>query len=44
VNGFVFSFAQYLVEIIGTAAFALSAIIEAARRKLDAVGVWWNPS
>jgi uncharacterized membrane protein YeiH len=39
VNGFVFSFAQYLVEIVGTAAFALSAIIEAARRKLDAVGV-----
>lgn len=38
-NGFVFSFAQYLVEIVGTAAFALSAIIEAARRKLDAVGV-----
>lgn len=29
----------YLVEIIGTLAFALSGVIEAARRKLDAVGV-----
>jgi uncharacterized membrane protein YeiH len=40
-NGLTFSFslAQYLVEIVGVVAFALSAIIEAARRKLDAVGV-----
>jgi uncharacterized membrane protein YeiH len=35
----VFSTAQYLVEVIGIGAFALSAVIEAARRKLDAVGV-----
>jgi uncharacterized membrane protein YeiH len=31
--------AQYIVEVIATAAFALSAVIEAARRQLDAVGV-----
>lgn len=34
-----FSTAQYVVEVIGLAAFALSAVIEAARRRLDAVGV-----
>lgn len=34
-----FSTAQYVVEVIGLAAFALSAVIEAARRRLDIVGV-----
>jgi len=38
-NLFVLSTAQYVVEVIGLAAFALSAVIEAARRRLDAVGV-----
>ena len=38
-NSLTFSTAINLVEIIGVVAFALSAIIEAARRKLDAVGV-----
>lgn len=31
--------AQYFVESIGIAAFALSGVIEAARRRLDVVGV-----
>lgn len=31
--------ALFVVEVIGIAAFALSAIVEAARRRLDAVGV-----
>jgi len=31
--------ALYAVEIVATVAFALSGVIEAARRKLDAVGV-----
>lgn len=34
-----FSTALYTVEIVGLAAFALSAVIEASRRRLDAVGV-----
>jgi uncharacterized membrane protein YeiH len=38
-NPLVFSTAIYAVEIVGVVAFALSAVIEAARRKLDAVGV-----
>jgi uncharacterized membrane protein YeiH len=33
------STALYAIEIIATVAFALSGVIEAARRKLDAVGV-----
>ncbi len=33
------SMAQYLVELVAVLAFALSGIIEAARRRLDAVGV-----
>ncbi len=35
----VLSGALFAVEVVGIAAFALSAIIEAARRRLDAVGV-----
>ncbi len=31
--------AQYLIESMGIAAFAISGVIEAARRKLDIVGV-----
>lgn len=31
--------AQYLIESVGIAAFAISGVIEAARRKLDIVGV-----
>jgi len=38
-NLFALTTAQYIVEVIATAAFALSAVIEAARRQLDAVGV-----
>ncbi len=38
-NLFALTTAQYVVEVIATAAFALSAVIEAARRQLDAVGV-----
>ena len=37
---FNFTTAQYVVEILATLAFALSGVIEAARRKLDAVGVF----
>ena len=33
------STAQYVVELVAVLAFALSGIIEAARRRLDAVGV-----
>ncbi|WVN42611.1 trimeric intracellular cation channel family protein [beta proteobacterium MWH-UniP1] len=33
------STAQYLIELVAILAFALSGVIEAARRKLDAVGV-----
>lgn len=33
------STAQWVIEVLATAAFALSGIIEAARRRLDAVGV-----
>lgn len=33
------STAQYLIEMVAILAFALSGVIEAARRKLDAVGV-----
>lgn len=33
------SAAQYLIELVAMLAFALSGVIEAARRKLDAVGV-----
>jgi uncharacterized membrane protein YeiH len=36
---FAFSTAQYLVETIGIIAFALSAVIEAARKRLDVIGV-----
>lgn len=35
----VFTTAQFVIEVVGTIAFALSAVIEAARRRLDAVGV-----
>jgi uncharacterized membrane protein YeiH len=35
----VFSTAQLVIEVVGTIAFALSAVIEAARRRLDVVGV-----
>lgn len=38
-NPTVFTTAQYAIETIATVAFALSGITEAARRKLDAVGV-----
>ena len=31
--------ALYLIELVATLAFALSGVIEAARRRLDAVGV-----
>jgi uncharacterized membrane protein YeiH len=34
-----FSFAQLTVEFLATGAFALSGLLEAARKKLDAVGV-----
>jgi uncharacterized membrane protein YeiH len=37
---FNFTTAQYVVERLATLAFALSGVIEAARRKLDAVGVF----
>lgn len=33
------SYAQLAIEAVGTVAFAVSGLIEAARRKLDAVGV-----
>jgi uncharacterized membrane protein YeiH len=39
VNASVLSAALYAVEVVGIAAFALSGIIEAARRRMDAVGV-----
>lgn len=35
----VFTTAQFVIEIIGVVAFALSGVIEAARRRLDVVGV-----
>ena len=35
----VFTTAQFVIEVVGTCAFALSAVIEAARRRLDVVGV-----
>lgn len=35
----VFTTAQLVIEIIGVVAFALSAVIEAARKRLDVVGV-----
>lgn len=35
----VFTTAQFVIEVVGTVAFALSAVIEAARRRLDVVGV-----
>lgn len=35
----VFTTAQFVIEVVGTIAFALSAVIEAARRRLDVVGV-----
>lgn len=38
-NASVIGAALYAVEVIGIAAFALSGIIEAARRRMDAVGV-----
>lgn len=38
-NASVVGAALYIVEVIGIAAFALSGIIEAARRRLDVVGV-----
>jgi len=34
-----FAVVQLLMEILATAAFALSGLLEAARKKLDAVGV-----
>lgn len=38
-NASVIGAALYAVEVVGIAAFALSGIIEAARRRMDAVGV-----
>lgn len=38
-NPLVLTTVQYLIETIATVAFAVSGITEAARRKLDAVGV-----
>lgn len=38
-NTLVFNTTQYAVEVVGVAAFAISAIIEAARKRLDIVGV-----
>ena len=38
-SGFSLTTAQYLVETLATVAFALSGVIEAARRRMDAVGV-----
>lgn len=35
----VFTTAQFIIEVVGTVAFALSAVIEAARRRMDVVGV-----
>lgn len=35
----VFTTAQFVIEVVGIIAFALSAVIEAARRRLDVVGV-----
>lgn len=35
----VFTTAQFFIEVVGIIAFALSAVIEAARRRLDVVGV-----
>lgn len=35
----VFTTAQFVIEVVGIVAFALSAVIEAARRRLDVVGV-----
>lgn len=35
----VFTTAQFFIEVVGTIAFALSAVIEAARRRMDVVGV-----
>ena len=37
-SGFSLTTAQYLVETLATVAFALSGVIEAARRRMDAVG------
>ena len=34
-----FTQAQYVVETIGIIAFALAGIVQAARQKLDAIGV-----
>lgn len=36
---FTLSTAQYVIELVAILAFALSGVIEAARRRLDAVGV-----
>ena len=36
---FSFTTALYIVETVATIAFALSGVIEAARRRMDAVGV-----
>lgn len=38
-NSLTLSNAQYLIEILGTIAFAFSGVVESARRRLDAVGV-----
>jgi len=35
----VFTTAQLVIEVVGTVAFALSAVIESARRQMDVVGV-----
>ena len=35
----VFTTAEFVIEIVGVMAFALSGVIEAARRRLDVVGV-----
>ncbi len=39
-NDFSLSNAQYSIEMLGTIAFALSGVVESARRRLDAVGVY----
>ncbi len=38
-NAFTLTTAQTVIEAVATAAFALSGLLEAARRRLDAVGV-----
>jgi uncharacterized membrane protein YeiH len=38
-EGWAFSTAHLAIEILGTLAFALSGLVEAARKRLDAVGV-----